>query len=105
MNTINTLPERLAASVISSCTYADFAKNEVISASGTLPFGMTAIRHGLVGAFVPTDGEETLVAPLTPGSKAPVGPSAPSLQANRCQASTPQSRSAALARKSRSKNW
>jgi CRP-like cAMP-binding protein len=68
MNTINTLPERLAASVISSCTYADFAKNEVISSSGTLPFGMTAIRHGLVGAFVPTDGEETLVAPLTPGS-------------------------------------
>jgi CRP-like cAMP-binding protein len=62
------LAERLAAAVLSSCTYVDCAKNELVNSAGSFPSGMTAVKQGLVGAYVNAMGQEALVAPITPGS-------------------------------------
>jgi CRP-like cAMP-binding protein len=61
------LAERLAASVLSSCTYIDCAKNEIISSAGSVPSGLIALKQGLAGAYVSAMGEDTLVSPITPG--------------------------------------
>lgn len=61
------LEERLAASVISGCSYLECAKNDVIIAAGSLPSGIHIVKQGLVGYYGMDGGHEVLVAPLVAG--------------------------------------
>ncbi len=67
MNIFPGMGERLAASVLTSCAYVDFSKNQEISPAGSTPSGMFILKVGLAGIYAGAPGWEMLVAPMVPG--------------------------------------
>ncbi len=67
MNMFLGMGERLAASVLTSCTIVEYTKNQSIMSTGEMPAGMVVLKSGLAGVYAGSPGWEVLIAPLIPG--------------------------------------